>query len=221
MQANIFLSIPTHRYIEPETLNNVTAHMRSCPYPIEYHSQRGSPNIYMQHANSWDAMKKTNCTHYLWWDSDQTIESPEDAIKILVENNKPIISPLIVKRKFPHFPACITEKQSEAVKNGTKQPYEDFRVYGERIFKIKYCSGGVVLIKREVLEAVESKYYENPFYALVSNGKMYGVDIGLYQKASLLGFQCWINPTIKVAHWGFYPFMIDDYYSILDGGGLK
>ena len=96
-------------------------------------------------------------------------------------------------------------------------PFEDYRKHGDRPFRVRYCCGGVVLIKRNVLTTLSNPFYPN----LDERGYLQGVDISLYERARQNGFTCWIEPSIKCGHIGQFAFLPQDYYSLLDGGLLK
>lgn len=217
----IFLAIPTYKTIEPETQATISELFKQNEFKIEYCNRRGSPNIYMQHAGMCNEFLEGDADYYLWFDSDQTIEGTPNWLTLLVNASKPIISPLITRKVYPFNPACWTREQHFDVQQGKKPRYEDYRRHGNAPFKVYSSCGGVVLIKRSVLEAIAEKYV-NPFYASFdSRGHQMGVDISLYHKARELGFQCWIHPEIKCGHLGKYAFLPADYYSLLDAGLLE
>lgn len=224
----IFIALPIYKPMFEECRNSIMDFIygkQGRDFEVgEICQLRGSPNIYMQRHNLALNFLKTDCDYYLYLDCDQVIHTP-DTIKILIDDNKDIISALIVRRFFPHLPACISKsrrKSIEAARAGNIKEdvfLEDFRDYPQdRPYEVDYSCGGFVLIKRRVIEQVHK-----PFYPVVDNasGNLLSVDYSLYYKAKELGFTCWIEPRIKISHIGQYEFLPDDYYALLDSGELK
>ena len=222
-KKKIFVAMPYKRYVEPETEETLTdfIYRPSDIYEVTHTLRlRGSPNIYNQRYNSAMEFLKTDCDYYFYLDSDQQILAPENAVDLLVNDNYPIVSPLIVRTLYPHLPATISMERYNAKTNKQPDFFEDFRkdIYPKGSpFRVYRCCGGVVLIKREVLEMVD-----RPFYPVFDeNGDLLGTDYSLYYKAEMKGFYCYIEPRIKVAHIGHYPYCEDDYYGLLDCGMIK
>ena len=216
----IFIAMPTYKFMQPETNSTISKLIQRGGFEFEYCNRRGSPNIYLQHAGMCNEFLKGNYDYYLWFDSDQTVENPDNWLDLLVNADKPIISPLITRKVYPFIPACYTRGQHRALQEGRQMQLVDFRLFGPEPFEVFYSCGGVVLIKREVLTKIRRKYM-NPFYASFDKrGHQCGVDISLYMKAREAGFSCWIDPRIECAHVGDYPFLPSDYYSLLDAGVL-
>ena len=215
----IFIALPIRRYIEPETLNTIYTkiYRESDIYEIgDFCQLRGSPNIYMQRYNLAKRFLAGDCTHYLYLDTDQTIISPDNALDVLIADDKDIISPLIVRRYFPHIPAVLSWKRKLLLAEGKNvDTLEDFRKYTQP-FKVYYSCGGLCLIKRKVLEAVDK-----PFLPVFNEqDELMSTDYSFYSKAKKLGFECWAEPRIKVGHIGTYEYTMDDYYGLLDSGDV-
>lgn len=225
-KARIFVALPLgkNRYKEPELEWSIDQQLFTPNdtfevLPEHYEPRRGSPNIYMQRYNLAMKFLDTDCTHYLYLDSDQMIYEPDDAIEILVKCDVDIISPIIVRTFFPHLPACMSFDRKRGFEKG-KQVLDDFRnlkKYPDDLIEVYYSCGGLCLIKREVLEKVD-----RPFMPVEDeNGIIKGTDISLYYKARQLGFKCYVHRGIVCGHVGRYVYTPDNYYQILDTGQLK
>lgn len=216
----VFIALPIRRYIEPECLETIYTkiYRENDTYIIgDFCQMRGSPNIYMQRYNLAQRFLKTDCDYYLYLDTDQTIVSPDNAIELMVQADKDILSPIIVRRFFPHLPACISKERYSRIRKGQDQGFfEDFRQYKDP-FEVYYCCGGLVLIKRKVIEQVKDPF--KPVYDERTKDLL-SVDYSLFYKAKKLGFRCWCDPRLTVAHIGHFPFVLDDYYAIKDTGQL-
>lgn len=224
----LFIGMPLYSGSpEPECLQSIYQKIfyRNNTYTIEakdFCQYRGSPNIYMQRYNLAQAFLKTDCDYFLYFDGDQVLHRPENPIEMMMLDDKDIISPLIVRRFFPHIPTATTfwrRKMFEA-KNfkALTENLEDFRTYPQdKPYEVFYSCGGVVLIKRKVIEAIK-----NPFLPVFNEkDELLSTDYSFYAKAKLHGFKCWIEPRLMVSHIGRYEYLPTDYYSLVDSGCVR
>lgn len=221
MKAKLFLALPTKRYVEPETEDCLAEKVfrPNKTYTIsDYVKLRNSPNIYMQRYNLAMRFLEGDFTHYLYFDSDQVIMEPDDALEIMVNDDVDIVSPLITRTVFPFLPACMSFEQKKQFDRRNKKFFEDYRRFPQdRPYKVYYSCGGIVLIKREVLESVKKPFYP----CFNSDGELLSVDYALYNQAKKMGYSCWIEPRVKAGHIGHFIYMIDDYYQLLDSKQLE
>lgn len=219
MRKKLFIALPTKRYVEPECEDFLSEKVfrPNDTYEVgDFVKLRNSPNIYMQRYNLALRFLESDCDYYFYIDSDQSIVAPENAVEIMVKEDLDIVSPLIVRTVFPHLPAAMSFKQYRQFKAG-KRYFEDFRKYPQdRPYEVYYSCGGIVLIARRVLQVMEK-----PFLPVFNDeGELLSVDYALYSKAKEFGFKCWVEPRVKAAHIGYFPFIEDDYYALLDSGQL-
>ena len=219
-QKKIFIALPIYRQTEPETektLNGIVVCASHIYEVSELYRMRGSPNIYMQRHTLAKEFLKTDADYYLYFDADQTPDKPQEDIEMLIEDNMDIVSPLISRKQFPHIPTCISKERGYFLEEGKDlDTIEDFRKYPP-VFEAKYSCGGVCLIKRKVIEAVE-----NPFYPqLNETGGLLSVDFSFYKQAREKGFSCWVDQRIGCRHIGVYGFSPADYYGLVDSGKLQ
>lgn len=99
----------------------------------------------------------TDFTHVLFVDADVN-DIPPDLIQMLVEANKPIISPVTTQRKIPFAPHMYPEDIDQLVKQMEK-PQE-----AREIIKVKGIGFGCTLIKREVLENTAEQTESGPIW---------------------------------------------------------
>lgn len=219
----IFLALPTIRYIEPEAEESLRdfVYPGSSKFILSHHVvRRGSSNVYYQRHNLAQDFLKTDADYYLYWDSDNAIVAPKNAIDMLIDDNRDIICPLIVRRIFPHLPCVISYEKKAALVKGAKFFLEDFRkqIYPkDRPFPVWRASGGIVLIKRSVIENMDKPFYPE----FDNNGFLIGTDMSFYKKAEEMGLTQWVEPRIHATHIGHFPFMIDDYYALLDSKSIN
>jgi len=220
----LFIGMPVYRDVEPETeasLNDI-AYMPSDVFKVVeggVFKLRGSPNVYMAAEKLAMEFLKSGADYFLFFGSDHGLEKPRKAIELLIRNDKDIISPLVVRKVFPHIPACLTFGRKLMLDaEHVPEELEDFRNM-PKPFEVYYCAG-VCLIKREVIKAVAEKY-GNCFYPEIVNGRLLSNDYSFMHKAKSLKYTCWVEPRIKISHIGRYAFTQDDYYGLVDSGEVK
>lgn len=224
----VFIGMPLYQgSAEPECIKSIYEKVftRNNTYRIEpghFCQFRGSPNIYMQRYNLALAFLETDCDYFLFFDGDQVLHKPDNPIELMILDDKDIISPLIVRRFFPHIPTAITLWRYEQMKAGNydklKAKLEDFREYPkDEPYQVHYSCGGVVLIKREVIAAVDKPFLPK----FDRNGDLLSTDYSFYKKAKAKGYKCWIEPRLLVSHIGRYEFLPTDYYSLVDSGRVR
>lgn len=139
---------------------------------------------------------KTDCTHLFFVDSD-TIP-PANALAKLLAADKDIISGL----------TPIIEHDANR-KNDSQGFYRKYNVVGMNdkfineyigLVEAKVAGSSCILIKREVLEAIESPWYR--FQYQDDNGKhvVIGEDILFCIKAREKGFKVWVDSSIICGH---------------------
>ena len=149
-KQKIFIALPTKRYIEPEAVESLRDFVEEyCndTFVVTHKAvRRGSSNIYYQRHNLAMDFLKTDCDYYLYWDSDNAIVSPPNAMEILINDDKDIICPLIVRVTWPHLPCVTSFEKKKALDRKDKFFLEDFRLYPyhqNRPFQVWRCSGGI------------------------------------------------------------------------------
>lgn len=220
-KPKIFIALPTKRYIEPETEDCLAEKIfrPNDTYEVgDYVKLRNSPNIYAQRYNLARRFLESDCSHYFYFDSDQVIIEPTDAVEILIKDDLDIVSPLITRTVFPFLPACMSFEQKKQFDRRNSKFFEDYRRFPQdRPFEVYYSCGGIVMIRRAVIEQVRKPFY--PVYN--ESGELLSVDYALYYQAKKRGFKCYIEPRVKAGHIGSFIYMIDDYYQLLDSGLLE
>jgi hypothetical protein len=210
----IVVALPIYKDCEPDTQKTIDdfTYVKSDAYRvIDIAVRRGSPNVYYQRYNLAMDFLKTDGDYYLYFDGDQMLTEPQKSIECLVEANKDIISPIICRKVFPHLPTCRTFEEVETVKSGGDFKPIDYRQFGDKPFRVYHSCGGVVLIKRKVIEAIKKPFFPR----FDESGDLMGVDCSFFKDAADLGFQCWVDPRINCGHIGKYTFTLADYYGLL------
>ena len=151
--------------------------------------RRYHPNIYRVRQECLKIAKQENPDYYMWIDSD-IIFKPEDFYKLLENKDKDIVSGVYLQPEGPtvnDIPityACFIQGKNMLL---TSQIYSK-----KDIFKVRANGMGWMLVKNKVFNKIES-----PFDQTSSNNSE---DVIFQDTAKNLGFDSWIDPTIKLGH---------------------
>jgi hypothetical protein len=155
----------------------------------------------------------------LYIDSDQILYP--DTIEKLVLANVPVISPVIVRKVWPHMPTCISHDRAEGIDADIQSAFykEDFRTYDRDIIPVKYPCGGLVLIGRKAVESVITQG-KRPFYPEKNDsGDLLSVDYSFFEQVRRAGMcRMYVHRSARCGHLGWYAFDVTDYYGQLDAG---
>ena len=145
---------------------------------------------------------QSDSTHFMQIDSDIGWNA-EDIVK-LVQHDKDFISGVYcVKEDKPRFMVRFNGKAEKGLLGVTGSP------------------GGFCLIKRSTIEKMIDAYPElktKDFHYLhchhIFDGMAFGEDHGFCKRADDIGIEMWIDPTIRLRHWGgnkCYAFALEDH----------
>lgn len=135
-----------------------------------------------------EAMKK-GATHLLFVDSDMFF--PADVIPRLLAHDKDIVGVEYNRRRFPL--------------EGTSEPLTDISKSETELYKAKHCGTGLMLINLSIFEKPWEGAWFN--FGRDSEGMLkIGEDAWLCYSARDMGFDTWIDPTLKIGHLGSYTY---------------
>jgi hypothetical protein len=130
----------------------------------------------------------------LWIDSDISW-NPEDVLKIY-ESDKDIISGAYL----------LDGGAVAAYKEGYKAPftYDEVKEMSE-LFPVHSVGFGFVCFKSGIFEKLSRPWFQSPTVTINVDGKDYsfaviGEDISLCHRVNQLGYQIWLDPTIRLTH---------------------
>ena len=153
-------------------------------------------------------------TDYLMcFDSDMIFQP--DTLERLMAHDKDIVSGLYFRRTGTYRPVIFDEldvKDGKAVHHNLDDyPKDD-------IFKVKGIGFGCVLIKTEVLlDMIAAKGdWFTPMYGM-------GEDLAFCMRANELGYDIWVDPTVKCGHVGNVIVTEEFYeaYKFANDGGIQ
>ena len=127
-------------------------------------------------------------THVLWLDSDMVFQP--DIFTDLMDTGKDFVTGIYHARR-PGHQSCIFKRCDDL------DHLERFEQYPRETFEIGGCGFGCVLIKTEILKAVQYNY-KTCFLPKAQ----FGEDIAFCNRARAMGFKIWCEPTVQCGHIG-------------------
>ena len=149
---------------------------------------------------SLDAMAE-GCTHILFIDSDMRF--PQDMIERLLKHDLDIVATNCARRRMPTGPTAQLYKE-----NGERELVWTMPE-STGLQEVGSVGMGVMLIKREVFEALAEPWFETPWR--VDKRGYIGEDVFFCQKAAAAGFKIWIDHDVskEIGHIGTFEFKHD------------
>ena len=149
---------------------------------------------------SLDAMGE-GCTHILFIDSDMRF--PQDMIGRLLKHDLDIVATNCARRRMPTGPTAQLYKE-----NGERELVWTMPE-STGLQEVGSVGMGVMLIKREVFEALAEPWFETPWR--VDKRGYIGEDVFFCQKAAAAGFKIWIDHDVskEIGHIGTFEFKHD------------
>lgn len=196
MPSRVLFSVPCYHSMEPEPLMNFLITAQECGkaeaqglYSVRW--LVGGPKVKTQNVRniSCSAALKGGATHLAFADDDMLI-SPPDIIGRLLEKDKDIIAPLFFRSSGNHDPLVFNLNG-----DGEPHPIEDYPK--NSLFQVTGGVGtGVMLIKREVLEAIGDPWFYYPENSTRS------MDLHFCMRAIAKGFSVWCDTSLIVRQMG-------------------
>lgn len=99
---------------------------------------------------------------------------------------------------------------------------------GEPLVKVEYLATGFMAVHRRVLEKMRDEWegglqmqhqstlkfytFYDPISIVKGQGEIFRLseDWAFCQRAMDLGFDCWVDPRVRLRHWGLYDFTMED-----------
>jgi hypothetical protein len=196
MLPRVLASVPCYHAMDPEPLMNFLLASQDSgraetrgEYSVRW--LVGGPKVPTQKVRniSCDTALKGGATHLLFADDDMLI-SPPNIIGRLLARDKDIIAPLFF-RSSGNFDPLVFDIDDK----GEPHPILDYP--HNELFQVTGGVGtGVMLIKREVLEAIGEPYFFYPENSTRS------ADLHFCMRAIKKGFQVWCDTSLIVKQMG-------------------
>jgi len=143
--------------------------------------------------------------YVMWFDSDM-IFMPDTLEKLMkhMEDGKDIVSGVYHRRSGSYAP--VLYKELNLKEDGTVDPvsYDDYPK--DKLFKAAGVGFGCVLMKTSVLLEMAAEYLDwfTPMNKL-------GEDLSFCQRATQLGYEIWVDPSVQCGHVG-QVIVTDDFF---------
>lgn len=158
-------------------------------------------------------IEESKCDWFLNIDADQDWD--DDAISKMIELDKDIVSAPVVMKGGCFAPNIYEyNKEFNILENKLgHMPTMPFQVFNGGV------GFGMIAIKREVLDIMWNTYKENILKVGKINNwgnKTIGEDLGFCYNAQQMGYEIWVEPSIKTNHYSYKGSSIKDHYEWYD-----
>lgn len=143
----------------------------------------------------WD-VHETDSWSWVWCQADDHAFSP-DLLMRLLDHERDVVCPLIVRRSTPHRLVIGKEEVFPDEPSGRTYPgyvalaLEDVP---DELFTVEIAGTAGMLIRRPVLDAIGYPYFES------TDGAYLNEDIEFSRKVRRHGFDIWVDPKARMAH---------------------
>jgi len=142
--------------------------------------------------------------YVLWIDSDMIFPSNLliDLMRDMEDEKKDIVAGVCHMRREPYKPVLWSKlRQGLTAFENESECLVDYPRDG--LFEVEGCGFGCILMKTEVIHAVQDKYSE-----LFAPLPGYGEDLSFCIRARGCGYRIWVDPKVQVGHKG--AMIVDD-----------
>jgi len=154
---------------------------------------------------------ESDCDYFFNVDADiYFFDEDISPLDILISNNKNIVGGIYVYKKKPCLPTHRTLELQEIYERDGKFPKDYKFIIPKDLHKVKWLSGGCMLIKREVIEKLMKKILI-PNLPMVYKNEYLSEDFAFCQRASEIGYEIYADPRINLGHQGNYLYSLKDY----------
>ena len=189
-----------HTMYSYDLVNMVAYHTLNTNDAVSLKISQGTLIANQRAELSLDAMQE-GCSHILFIDSDMRF--PQDMIERLLKHDLDIVATNCARRRMPTGPTAQLYKE-----NGERELVWTMPE-STGLQEVGSVGMGVMLIKREVFEALAEPWFETPWR--VDKRGYIGEDVFFCQKAAAAGFKIWIDHDVskEIGHIGTFEFKHD------------
>ena len=196
-----------HTMYSYDLVNMVAYHTINTEDAVSLKISQGTLIANQRAELSLDAMQE-GCTHILFIDSDMRF--PQDMIGRLIKHDLDIVATNCARRRMPTGPTAQLYKE-----NGERELVWTMPE-STGLQEVGSVGMGVMLIKREVFEALAEPWFETPWRH--DKRGYIGEDVYFCQKAAAAGFKIWIDHDVskEIGHIGTFEFKHDHTWVMRD-----
>jgi len=207
-EIRVLVGMPVLGDIKAESTASLVGYYRNCRYPSQIRLSRNTYTHYARNKLVWEAVE-ARATHLMFIDSDMSF--PVDGVDKLIERGLDIVGGLYFKRVVPIHPIAKLIKNKAVV----DMKFEEIPTLKEP-FKVDAVGTGFMLINVDVFKKMDPPFFfhttpkEFGLTEIPFPDNEVGEDVAFCLKAKKLGFDIWVDPTIKLGHIGERIYTIDD-----------
>ena len=220
---SVMVATPIHHLIHPRCRRSTEYIMhksRELGTRVKYFELHGESLISRARQDmSKYFLENTDYEYILFWDSD-LIWKPDNEHSSLIDSfiihneildGDPVIGGLYVCKGYPHKPS---------VRTLDFQKYPDFRRQKETVVRVKYVSGGCMLVSRRNMElAYEvSDFPWQPFMCRNTDGELelLSEDWAFQERLQEKDVASYVDTHTTLLHMGWHGYSLSEYYGIID-----
>ena len=195
----LLIAIPTLDYVHFEFMKSLialTTRLKDEHISFDVEIQGGTL-VYVARDKLANKAINEGYTHVLWIDSDMIFTA--DLLDDLMFSGKDFVSGICHARRPPHF-SCLFK----SIDLAHLERYEDDD-YPKDTFEIEGCGFGCVLMKVDVLKAVN-----HSCGACFLPMKEFGEDIAFCKRARDIGIKLYAEPSVRLGHIGHITIYPED-----------
>ncbi|SRR6266496_1063270 len=226
-KIKVFLGLPIYGEVSPLFMNEMLRLMAAPPCEIEMGQELGNPVIASARNSLTARFLASDCTHLLFLDSDMLPTA--EHFKTLMSREVAIVGAMCPKKKDGEVEWALCARDGGGTSN-IEHRTSNFEQGTVGLLRVKYIGAGMVLIDRQVFEAMIHRFGEEMVYEAGSSRNVHGPEHnfwseGIYprrlngkwtwlgedwafcQRANDCGFDVWADTKVVVPHIGraIYP----------------
>lgn len=158
------------------------------------HAIDAQRNELVQSALAWKEM-----THILFVDADTIL--PSHGIIRLLQREKDMVSGFYMQNQNPFAPLVIKRPQHKETGKRMVNFFPNITPnMNHAVIKADASGGGALLIKREIFESISLPHFKTTLLPDSRYGKVMGEDVFFFDKAKDLGYQLYVDISVKCEH---------------------
>lgn len=185
--------------VRHEFMESVIHSLVNLPFPVVVQSSISGPMVSRgRNVVARLFLEEKSYTHLLFADSDMVFRA--EHVQALLDVNQPIVGGLyfgIVPGFLETYATCLRYAEDGT----TLSPVPREELPEEGSFKVDATGAGFMLIRREVLEALEpNEVTDWPFSTTLIGGRARGEDVTFCLRAKERGFPTYVSVDARVGH---------------------
>lgn len=202
----LLIGIPSHDYMHTEfvkCLNALLIRLTQQGIPFDVNVCSGTLVYIARDKIACQAINK-DYTHVLWLDADMIF--PPTILEDLQDCGKDFVTGVAHSRR-PPYASCLFSRMDDL---SHLERYDSMN-YPDQPFEVAGCGFACVLIKTEILKAVQLEYKTCFLPEL-----QWGEDLTFCKRARAMGYRIYADPCVRLGHIGHDIIWPEDYQRYMD-----